>query len=258
MELDDKKYFFFDLDKTLWNWDENIIAAEELVNGLVKEGKKVFYITDNTLLSNEDLVRKLNKQNFPASKDSVLTSGEVIANYLDRKDVREAYVIGESGLIDEFGQRDIRISRNADKVVLGFDRKFNYDKIERGMKILENGGDLYVASTESTFRTDTETLPHQKPMNNALSEYAEPENFGKPSEHFRDALREKFSYLPGMSVFIGDRFADFETGNRLGMTTAAVLSGDVSRDDLNHIEEDFRKPDFGMSSLNKLKKKILR
>lgn len=257
MELDDKKYFFFDLDKTLWNWDENVIAAEELVNGLVKDGKKVFYVTDNTLLSTQDLVRKLNKQNFPASKDSVLTSGSVISNYFDQNDVREAYVIGESGLIEEFDKRDIRVSRNAERVVLGFDRKFNYDKIKRAMNILQDGGKLYVTSTESTFRTKSETVPHQKPMNNALSEFADPVNFGKPSEHFRDAIREKFSYLPGMSVFVGDRFADFETGNRLGMTTAAVLSGDVSRDQLQNVREDFRKPDFGMSSLNKLKKKVL-
>lgn len=255
-EIDNLKYFFLDLDKTIWNWDDTIIGAEDLIDSLREAGKQVYFHTDNTLLSRKEYAKKLTAMGIPAEEEDVLTSSYVAAKYLAEKNVTEAYVIGESGLMTELEEQDISVVEDAEVVVAGFDRQFNYNKLKRAAEILDNGGELVICSTEKRFRTMKSEQPHQGPLNLALQEFSEPEIVGKPSEHFQDALKEYFSFLPGASVFIGDRLADVETGNSLGMTTASVMSGDIDRDKLASAE-DIQTPDFGLSSLNRLRRRVL-
>lgn len=260
MELDEingLKYFFFDLDKTVWNWDDTIIGTEDLIDSLRDAGKHVYFHTDNTLLSREGYAKKLTSMGIPAEEEDVLTSGYIAASYLADRDINQVYVIGETGLIDELEDQDINIVEDAEVVVAGFDRQFNYNKLKRAAKILENGGELVLCSTEKTFRTSTASMPHQGPLNLALKEFAEEVTLvGKPSENFEDEFRDYFSFLPTASLLIGDRLGDIETGNRSGITTAAVMSGEIDREKLAQAE-DIQTPDFGLSSLNRLRKRVL-
>ncbi|MFB6145539.1 MAG: HAD-IIA family hydrolase [Candidatus Nanohaloarchaea archaeon] len=256
MELDELNYFFFDLDKTLWNWDDTIIGAEDLIDSLREADKKVYFHTDNTLLSREEYARKLTSMGIPAEEEDIITSGYVAAKHLSKNDITEVYAIGEPGLHTELEKEGIDISEEADTVIAGFDRQFSYSKLRRVMSILENGGDLYLCSTETSFRTSNYSMPHQGPFNLAMKEFGDAEIIGKPSEIFREEFKEYFSFFPGRSAFVGDRLGDMETGNRLGMTTLAVMSGEIDREKLAYAE-DIEKPDFGLSSLAKLRRRVL-
>jgi len=256
-EIDQLKYFFFDLDKTVWNWDDTIIGSEDLIDSLRKTGKQVYFHTDNTLLSREGYAKKLTSMGIPAEKEDVITSSHVAARYLAERDINNVYVIGETGLTDELEEQEINIAEDSEVVVAGFDRQFNYNKLKRAANILQNGGELILCSTEKTFRTTQDKVPHQGPTNLALKEFAEEVTLvGKPSQQFQDEFRDYFSFLPTASVFIGDRLGDVELGNRLGMTTAAVMSGEIDREILAGAE-DIETPDFGLSSLTRLRKRVL-
>lgn len=256
MELDELQYFFFDLDKTLWNWDSTIIGAEDLIDSLRESGKTVKFHTDNTLLSRKEYARKLTSMGIPAEKEDILTSGKVIADHLARNDITEVYAIGESGLHTELEDRGIEVSENADTVVAGFDRQFSYAKLRRVMAILEDGGELYVCSSEKTFRTSNYSMPHQGPFNLAMEQFGDAKLVGKPSQVFRSAFKNYFSYMVQKSAFVGDRLEDIETGNNLGMTTIAVMSGEIDRELLAEAD-DMQEPDYGLSSLAKLRRRIL-
>ncbi len=256
MDTDELKYFFFDLDKTIWNWDETIIGAEDTIDSLREAGKKIYFHTDNSILSREGYAKKLTGFGIPTEKDDIITSSYVAAEYLAERNINQVYAIGEQGLMEELDKQEIRVDQNADTVLIGLDRQFSYDKLEKAQQILQNGGDLILCSRESTFRTMSKIKPHQGTYNKALESFAEPVLIGKPSIEYRKILKRYFSYFPSSSAFIGDRFADIETGNRLGMTTAAVMSGDIDREQLSQAE-DFRKPDYGLSSLTRLKSRII-
>ncbi|MFQ3275446.1 MAG: HAD superfamily hydrolase (TIGR01450 family) [Candidatus Nanohaloarchaea archaeon] len=256
MEIDEYKYFFFDLDKTLWNWDEDIIGAVDLIDSLREADKKVYFHTDNTLLSREAYARKLNEMNIPAEKEDILTAGYVAGEYLNQNNETSAYVVGESGLIEELDEKDIDVKEKSDTVIVGFDRQFSYRKVENAMNILQNGGEAIICSTEKTFRTTKKKRPHQGVFNSAFEEMGETKLIGKPSEFYQQVFQDYFSYFPDASMFIGDRFADIETGNNLGMTTIAVMSGDIDRESLKKADE-IQKPDYGLSSLARLKNRIL-
>jgi HAD superfamily hydrolase (TIGR01450 family) len=258
LELSDINTFFFDLDKTIWNWDKNIIGSEDLMDTIREKNKEYYFHTDNTLLSREEYARKLSAMGIPAEKEQVITSGYVAAEKLADENIQKVYAIGEKGLIDELDEKDIEISKDAETVVAGFDRQFNYEKLRKAMKILQDDGTLYLCSTEITFRKTSGERPHQGPFNEALKQFADNvELVGKPSEEFRKRFKDYFTYMPTGSLFIGDRLADIEAGNRLGMKTGAVMSGDLNRETLAKVEDERQEPDFGLSNLNRLKMNIL-
>ncbi|QGA80289.1 HAD-IIA family hydrolase [Candidatus Nanohalobium constans] len=256
-EIKKKDTYFFDLDKTIWNWDKTIIGAEDLIDTLREKDKKIRFHTDNNILSRKGYAQKLSSMNIPVEKDDIITSGYVAAQVLADENVKQVYAIGEKGLIDELEEEDIEISQNADIVVAGLDRQFNYEKLRKAMKILQEDGELYICSTEKVFRKTNSKQPHQEPFNKALRTYADNVRLvGKPSEEFRDEFRNYFTYVPTGSLFIGDRLADIKTGNELGMKTGAVMSGDITRQKIAKAEEK-KQPDFGLSNLNRLKRKLI-
>lgn len=256
MELHDNKNFFFDLDKTIWNWDELKIGAADLLDTLRSTGKNVYFHTDNTLLSRTEYVQKLNDMGIQASEDEIITSGYIAAQVLVERDIRKVYVSGESGLIEELDQEGIEVTQDAETALMGFDRQFNYNKLKKIMRILERNGKILKCSTEKTFRRESEEKPHQGPFNRAVETFTETENIGKPSPEFRKFFKDYFDYFAGKSVFIGDRFADMETGNKLGMTTAAVLSGEIDEKGLKNAGEH-QVPDYALTSLHKLRRRVI-
>ena len=84
MDIEKYRYFFFDLDKTLWNWDSTIIGAEDLIDSLREANKHVYFHTDNTLLSREEYARKLTDMRIPAEKEVILTSSYVAGEHMAR------------------------------------------------------------------------------------------------------------------------------------------------------------------------------
>lgn len=255
-DLNEIRTFFFDIEKTLINWNDTIIGAEDLIMSLRESGKKVRFHTDNTLLSREGYAKKLRSMDIQASEDEIITSGYVAAQTLAEKDATKAYVIGEEGLINELEAEDIDFSQDAENVVVGLDRQFNFNKLKRAKKILDKDGDLYLCSQEKTFRKSSDERPHQLPINKAVEVFGSGKMVGKPSDEYRRTFKNYFSYYPDNSLFVGDRLADIETGNRLGMTTAAVLSGEITEEKLKKADE-MQRPDYALSSLAKLRKRIL-
>jgi len=189
------------------------------------------------------------------NKENILTSGYVAAEILSKENTKKVYTIGEQGLVEEITSRDIEITEEASKAVIGLDRNFNYSKLEKAKQIVEDGH-VYTCSTEKTFTREKKQLPGPSSINSAVKEYGNVENIGKPSEKYRKVFKDYFDYFPGKSLFIGDRTADIETGNKLGMSTAAVLSGEIDEKKLKKAEDE-QVPDYVLTGLHKLRRRII-
>lgn len=254
MKLEDFEYFFFDIERTLIRWKETIIGAEDLIHTLNDSEKKIRFHTDNSLLTRASMAQKLSSLGIPAKEEQILTSGYVAGGYLKRQGINEVYAIGEQGLHEELSEHNIDVRQSADAVIVGLDRQFTYSKLRKAAKIAEDGK-FFICNSERDFQLDDETIPNQAPINNALATYGNPTLLGKPSKAYVDEMRNYYSFMPGRSLFIGDRIADIETGNKLGMKTALVMSGETDKSDLSGLEQS-QKPDFGVSNLNRLTKKL--
>lgn len=256
MELHENESFFFDLDRTIWNWKSFRPGASDLLETLRSTGRDVYFHTDNTLLTRKGYADKISEMGFQTTREEVITSGYVTAQELSRRGVTEAYVAGESGLISEIQDAGIDISEDAEFAVLGFDRSLSYDKMEKIKEITQRGGNLMICSTEKFFLKGEKTMLHQKPSNSAVKEFTDPQLTGKPGEIFQRHFKKYFSYFPGKSAFIGDRTADIVTGNSLGMTTAALMQGAIDEETLRNSREK-QIPDYALTSLEKLRRRII-
>ncbi|QKQ98437.1 HAD hydrolase-like protein [Candidatus Nanohaloarchaea archaeon] len=254
-EITEKNTFFFDIERTLLRWDETLIGAEELVSRLRDAGKRVRFHTDNSLISRKAYARRLTDNGISAEESDILSSTYVATEHLYKNDVSSVYTVGESGLIEELERRDIKVSRDAENTVVGLDRKLTYDKISEIMD-RSSKGRIFTLSNQRFFEKSSGMQPNQGVINAAIREFSETKNLGKPSEEFQDIFRNYFSYYPGNSVMIGDRKEDIILGNELGMTTVAVMSGELDEEQLRKAE-GLEEPDFGLSSLHRLSKKII-
>jgi len=256
MDLGDTKTFFFDLDQTLWNWDSAILGAEDLIHTLKKEDREVNFFTDNTLHTAEGYAEKLNSMDIEANPEDILTADHVAGRYFNRRDVHSVYVVGGSRLINGLDHYGVSISQSSENVLLGLDQQFNYRKLKKAAKILGNGGKLHICSNEKHIRKSSGRDPHQRALNRALKTFTgEPNLLGKPGEEYVNEFSSYFSFLPDKSMLIGDNLDDIEIGNKLGMETALVMSGNTSKNDIQ-TAENVRKPDYGVSNLSKLTRKM--
>lgn len=256
MDLGDIDNFFFDLDQTLWNWDTTILGAEDLIHTLGQKDKNVRFFTDNTLFSSEGYARKLRSMDIDAQSDDIMTVNHVVGRYFNRRDIHSVYIIGGSRMINGLDKHDISVSHSADNVLLGLDNQFNYRKLKRAAEILKNGGKLYTCSREKQLKKSGETRPHQLALNRALETFTDDVKLlGKPSDEYVNEFTNYFSFLPDNSMLIGDQLDDIEMGNKLGMKTALVMSGGTRKSDIQEAES-IREPDYGVSNLSKLTRRL--
>ena len=235
-EVVEKNTFFFDIERTLLKWDDTLIGAEELVSRLRDAGKRVKFHTDNSLISRKAYAKRLSSNGISADEEDILNSAYVATQHLYNNGTRKVFTVGESGLIDELDRRDIKVSQEAKDTVVGLDRKLTYDKISAVMEKSQKG-QVFTLSNQKYFEKSSGLQPHQSSINAAVREFADTVNLGN-------------------SVMIGDRKEDIILGNELGMTTVAVMSGELNEEELRNAE-GIEEPDYGLSSLHRLSKKII-
>jgi HAD superfamily hydrolase (TIGR01450 family) len=124
------------------------------------------------------------------------------------------------------------------------DREINLDKITIAMRLILDGADFIATNTDGSFPTPEGINPGTGTVIGALH-YASgtaPFVVGKPqSAIFETALRSLGSSAED-TLMVGDRLdTDILGANRLGIDSAAVLTGVTSREEIkNHeIQPDF-------------------
>ncbi|KAF5839372.1 HAD-like domain-containing protein [Dunaliella salina] len=93
--------FIFDLDGTVWYGNNLIPGAAEVLELLRQQGKKIWFVTNNSSKTRATYVKKLTQLGVTAHLDEVLGSSFAAALYCSSIKVKKVYVIGEQGLVDE-------------------------------------------------------------------------------------------------------------------------------------------------------------
>ena len=66
--------FIFDLDGTVWNWNSLYPHMKETISKLKSKNCKVFYVSDNPILTRAGLAEKLTTMGIPTVESNVITS----------------------------------------------------------------------------------------------------------------------------------------------------------------------------------------
>lgn len=143
-------------------------------------------------------------------------------------------VIGEDALFQELIDENIQITNNPDKatfIVLGWDRKFNYEKLNDAYQAwLKNNATILATNPDRTCPIYDGQIPDCAAMIGALEGVTGQKIdliMGKPSKLTANfVVNEVLKMNPEQCYMVGDRLeTDILMGNENGLNTVLVLSG---------------------------------
>ncbi|XP_078432936.1 phosphoglycolate phosphatase 1A, chloroplastic-like [Wolffia australiana] len=279
--IDSVETFILDCDGVVWKGDKLIDGVPETLDMLRAKGKRLVFVTNNSTKSRKQYGKKFETLGLNVTEEEIFASSFAAAAYLESinfpKD-KKIYVIGEDGILKELelagfqyfggpadGEKKIELKpgfmmhhdENVGAVVVGFDRHFNYYKVQYGtLCIRENPGCLFIATNRDavTHLTDAQEWAGGGSMVGALcgSTQKEPIVVGKPSTFMMDYLANKFGITKSQICMVGDRLdTDILFGQNGGCRTLLVLSGVTTLERLESPNNSIQ-PDFYTNQLSDL------
>ncbi|MCX6695584.1 MAG: HAD-IIA family hydrolase [Candidatus Altiarchaeota archaeon] len=244
--------FIFDFDGVIW-WGETMIdGVKETLDYLRAKGKRIIFLTNNSMKSRREYVEKLAKMGFKTEVGYILTSGYVTSLHIKKKyGLSKIYPIGSPGLVEELKfQGHTIVDRKPDFVVMGFSKDLCYNDLKEGYKKIVNGGARLIACNYDRLANHGEgVVPVLGAFVNAM-EYStgfKAEVIGKPNKPMIDALMDSINIPPNKCMIFGDNLeTDIQFGKNAGMKTTLVLTGVHSRDDVERLRI---KPDVILNSV---------
>ncbi len=241
------KAVLLDLDGTVYLGDAEVPGASEFVRHCTLRGIRCLFVTNRANRTPEVIRDQLRGYGVPCETEDVLTSAQATARYLGQGSV---YMIGEEGLERALREQGIRITdENPDAVVVGYDRRFSYDKLAVACRLIGNGARFIATNPDHRLRFEGQTLPGTGSIVAAveIGSGVPPEVVGKPQRLIFDMALQTLGCLPGEAIAVGDNLdTDIGACAAAGIPSVLLLTGISRREDLgehkpkpDYVEEDF-------------------
>jgi HAD superfamily hydrolase (TIGR01450 family) len=232
--LQDKKIIFLDMDGTIYLGDRLIPGTASFLSALKTEGKRFYFLSNNSSRSKHDYVRKLKNLGIPSSVEDILLSTDGVIDFLLNRHIKRTFVVGTQSMSDMFLKAGFDIkSPNPQYIVLGFDTELNYEKIRTAALLLQKGVPLLATHKDLVCPTEEGPIPDVGAML-ALFETATGKKpakiFGKPNREMLAHVIKKHKADPGDLAIVGDRiYTDREMALHIGCDFILVLSGESGK-----------------------------
>jgi len=250
-----KQGFLIDMDGVIYRGNQLIPGAAEFIHSLQREGLPYLFLTNNSQRTRRDVAAKLLRLGIQVPEETVFTCAMATARYLARqKPGGTAYVIGEGGLLNALHRNGFAIvDSDPDYVVVGENRTFNCEMVDRAVQFILNGAKLISTNPDPNCPTSTGTRIGCGAIV-AMLETAtgrEALHIGKPSPLMMRAARKELLIDAAHTTMIGDTMeTDILGGMQMGYRTILVLSGGTKREDLHQFSYQ---PDHVIASVADLK-----
>ena len=220
--------FALDLDGVIWLGDEPIPGAASAVARLRDVGEAVVFCTNNSSHPVGEVEAKLARQGIPARGD-VLTSAMAAATLVEPGE--RVLVCGGPGVVEALEARGAVPVRDgdADAVMVGFHRDFDYERMRIACAAVRRGARLLATNDDTTYPTPAGLIPGGGAILAAVvaGSGSAARVAGKPNAPMASLVRAR---LGDGGTMVGDRpDTDGRFARVLGYRFALVLTG-VSSD----------------------------
>ncbi len=243
--------FLVDIDGVVWRGREPISDNIEGLKRLIKLGKEVFFVTNNSTRSRTVYSVLLEKLGITVDENHIITSGYASVLWLSKiKPNSLTYILGEEGLAEEAVKAGLKLvtrsealSGSAEAVIVGLDRNLTYSKLNAAYKAVVDGAIFIASNKDPVFPLEKGSkAPGAGAIVAALEACLgrEPDFVaGKPNPWMVEiAVGKK---VPTGTVIIGDRLdTDILMANLAGVDSILVLTGVTSVEQVNRVEEEIR------------------
>ncbi len=254
LSLSSFEAYLFDLDGTVYLGEELIAGADRVIAGLRAAGKKIAFLSNKPIADCASYADKLTRLGIPASPQDIVNSSAALALFLQQElPAGRVLVIGEQPLIEELQGAGIRIveqARQAEAVVVSWDRAVTYDKLNEATQALLAGARFFATNPDVACPVPGGFLPDSGAFI-AFLEAASGRKVeavaGKPAPLMVQMALKRLGVPCQRALMVGDRLqTDVGVGKAAGCATALVLSGATSRQDL---QSSSLQPDFVLDSI---------
>jgi NagD protein len=227
--------FLIDIDGVILKDDAPLPGTSQLVAWLLDSGRRFLFLTNYPSQTPADLVIRMAASGIEVPPRHFFTSAMATAEFLDKQagKGRRAFVVGEGALVHEIYKIGFTISEtDADFVVLGETRHYNFEMIQRAAALIRTGA-RFIATNPDV------AGPGGRPSCGALAAPIEritgrsPFYVGKPSAFMMRAALRHMEAHSGEACMVGDNMeTDIIAGVQTGMSTVLVLTGVSTEADL--------------------------
>ena len=230
------KLFVLDMDGTIYLDSTPIAGAIEFCREIART-RRLMYFTNNASKNPLDYVEKLTRIGFPASRENIVTSGDVTVAYLNAFHSGEpVYLVGTPALEASFRKAGIRLSRDAKIVVVSFDTTLTYEKLEHACTLIRCGAAFYSTHPDVNCPTADGFIPDSGAICAAVacSTGVKPRYFGKPHAETADMLCKLSGLDKSEIAMVGDRlYTDIALGKKNGLLSILVMTGETTKEMLD-------------------------
>ena len=230
---------FLDLDGVVYRGDQAVPGASEVLEQLRALGVPLLFLTNNSSRTPEQVATKLTGLGMRADPSEVLTSAMATAAMLRRESAagQTAFVVGEQGVRDALSAAGIHLldgePDQADLVVVGWDRSFDYAKLRTAALLVQRGARLVATNADATYPAPDGLWPGGGAILAAVTTAtgATPTIVGKPARPLFEAAADATGAR--RPLVVGDRLdTDVAGAEGVGWDCLLVLTGASRLEDL--------------------------
>ena len=250
-----------DLDGVVYAGSRALPGAAEAVRRLCAAGADLHFVTNNSAQTRRQIAEKLRGLGIPAAAEEIVTSAYAAAQVVARLAAEKpggALVVGSDGLREEVaaaGAAVVAANAPCGYLVVGLDRRFNYDSICLALDALMRGAAFIACNRDARFPVENgRFLPGCGAIVAAVESAAgrKPDwEVGKPNTTLLQIIAERDKRQPGEILVVGDSAAsDILMAARFG--SPSVLVGATDSAALPCDDGDESEPTYRLASLSEL------
>ncbi|MFB3918641.1 MAG: HAD-IIA family hydrolase [Candidatus Velamenicoccus archaeovorus] len=200
----------FDLDGTIYYGDRAIEGARQTLEQLASRGTRIFYFTNNSAKTREQICDKLNRLGFTAEPRQTYSASYAILRYVNDHQIRNACVVGTDALKNDLEKHGVAVNRSADApcVIVGFSPAFHYGDIAMAQEMIEKGARFIIANADASYPVGRDKrLPACGAMVGAIvgaTSHAPDVVIGKPNTYMLELLTNDHGISRDELCVVGD------------------------------------------------------
>lgn len=254
--LKGKKLFLLDMDGTIYLDTELFDGTIDFLEYVKSIGGRYMFVTNNSSKSVDKYIEKLGSLGITATSDDFLTSTNATITHLKKINHKKIYAFGTESFRKQLADANLPITTKLDDDIdclcMGFDTELTFKKLEDACILLGRGVDYIATNPDWVCPTWYGFVPDCGSVSEMLYNATKrrPQFIGKPQPAMVELAIEETGFSKEEAIVIGDRlYTDIACGVNAGISSAFVLSGEGTLDDLEKSEV---KPEFVFKNIREM------